>query len=532
MATQEVDNSVVNTPNVTNAITAGVRAGVVDTDIDNWRDWEEFEDYVEDIKAEGYSIDYDEKDGNRAFAALTKNMTGIFGLPYQWSTTVDLPLRETNEDNEDEEDAKYSKVGRKFSEKILSTMPVLFLTPGLAKFMALGSSEDKEELGNRLMSVLTGGEGSGHAREGTENRYYSFEASFESYRLYANVACKMALFYLGLKDVNIPIPGTKDYVVGGDFDIEKFLNNDFTKLFGAQTTLPFYVDAETSISEDFSNSTTESILATTANGFSQAARELQFIMGDPEGAKGLTKAIQNTTSAIGNLGELIGNNEIAESLVGKNMLTNIASELTTIVKGGKIIFPEIWADSSYSKSYNVTLKFRSPDPDPVSIFLNIYMPILLLITMAAPRQLDNSASSFESPFMVRANYKSIFTVDLGIIESLSITRGGDDKWNVMGMPVTADVSLSIKDLYGSMFVSNGMGIVNNTIQMDYIATLAGVDLNEFEITRIYQISMMIIGSSIKSIPSRFFGAIKQGSNRAGAGLLRHFGIDSRALVGR
>jgi hypothetical protein len=151
--------------------------------------------------------------------------------------------------------------------------------------------------------------------------------------------------------------------------------------------------------------------------------------------------------------------------------------------------------------------------------------------MAAPRQLDNSASSFESPFMVRANYKSVFTVDLGIIESLSITRGGDDKWNVMGMPVTADVSLSIKDLYGSMFVSNGMGIVNNTMQMDYIATLAGVDLNEFELSRIYQISMMIIGSTITSAPSRFWGAIKQGANRTAAGILRRFGIDTRSLSG-
>ncbi len=529
MPTQEVDNSVVNTPNATNTITAGVQAGVVDTDIDNWRDYDLFEDYIDDTREDGYSIDYD--DTGRAFAALTKEMTGIFGLPYQWGKNIDLPLRDNDEDD-NQHGAKYSRVGRKFSEKILSTMPVLFLTPGLAKFMALGSSADKENLGNDLMSVLTGGEGTGFAREGTENRYYSFEASFEEYRLYANVACKMALFYLGLKDINIPIPGTKEYVKGADFNIEKFLNNDFSKLFGSQTTLPFFVDAETSISEDFSNSTTESILANTANGFSQAARELQFIMGDPEGAKGLTKAIQNTTSAIGDLGQLIGNSEIADTLVGKNMLTRVASELTTIVKGGKIIFPEIWSDSAYSKSYNVTLKFRSPDPDPVSIFLNIYMPILLLITMAAPRQLDNSASSFESPFMVRANYKSIFTVDLGIIESLSITRGGDDKWNVMGMPITADVSLSIKDLYGSMFISKGMGIVNNTIQMDYLATLAGVDLNEFELTRIYKIAMMIIGSNITSIPNRVFGAIKQSSNRIGASWLRAIGVDSRALVGR
>ena len=164
----------------------------------------------------------------------------------------------------------------------------------------------------------------------------------------------------------IPIPGTMKDEKLSEIDIEDFVSTDFTKIFGTNCVLPFYLDAETSISEDFGNDTTESMISQTANGFSQTAREIQFILGSRDGG-GLMKAMGSAVTEIGtNLAEAAG--QLSDALAGKNLLSRITGELTTIVSGGKIIFPEIWSGSSYSKSYNISLKLRSPDPDPVSIF--------------------------------------------------------------------------------------------------------------------------------------------------------------------
>lgn len=91
--------------------------------------------------------------------------------------------------------------------------------------------------------------------------------------------------------------------------------------------------------------------------FSQTAREIQFILGS-KGGGGLAKALKDIAV---NVSDAV--TEVAGCFSGKNLLTRVAGELITIVSGGKIIFPEIWSGSSYSKSYNITLKLRSPDPD-------------------------------------------------------------------------------------------------------------------------------------------------------------------------
>ena len=95
--------------------------------------------------------------------------------------------------------------------------------------------------------------------------------------------------------------------------------------------------------------------------FSQTAREIQFILGS-KGGGGLAKALKDIAVNVSDaVTEVAGN--LADAFAGKNLLTRVAGELITIVSGGKIIFPEIWSGSSYSKFYNITLKLRSPDPD-------------------------------------------------------------------------------------------------------------------------------------------------------------------------
>lgn len=510
--------------------------GSVDTTVDTSEDtidieWngdqmtvtaDEYEDLLSTVTGFGINTAAT-KSTKYMFNQITKSVAGIFGMPYQFSTNVD-PAIEINSTQ-----TKYAiyntsgKIGRKFTEKIFSIAPVLFLTPGEPKFMAGYDNKAKRRMAETLVSLGD----DDNTDEFDEGRYYSFISNFPEYKKYANVALRALAMFMGIGDVKVVPPGT----VGNgtklsNIDVEKYMNNDFTKLFGTQCVVPFYLDAESAINETFTNNTTESMIAQTVNGFSQTAKEIQFIMGSKDSGgvmqsigAAVTDVASNITSALG---------DVAEVLAGKNLITRVSNELTTIVSGGKIIFPEIWSDSEYDRSFDITIKLRSPDPDPVSIFLNIYMPIILLVSMAAPHQIGNSSNSYESPFLVRATYKSIFNCDLGMITSLSISKGGQGNWNVLGQPISADVTLSIRDLYGSMFISKRMGLICNTAQMDYLATMAGVDLNEFEPTRMIKLYAQILGDTPRDWANDMWGGVKRSLNIAAAKVLSNFS-DTRYL---
>ena len=480
----------------------------IEMNLDDIVDWggrwngtsiQDLESYIDDITSNGWNISSaGTLTSSNAAEAMTNSVNGIFGMPYQFSTIVDQRVEGT-------------EIGRKYMEKILSVMPVLFLTPGEPEFMADYGNDDKNNMVQGLINLMDG-EDDGLSDDIGDGRYYSFTSQFTEYCQYANLALRALALYMGIADVEIPT-SNGGYCALKKIRVQQLLNHDFEVLFGDEMFIPFYLDAETSISESFSNETTESMLSQTANKFSGTAREIQFMLGshDPGGIAGAVQDVIGNGDLMGAIGDAVGN--IASAFVGKGLVSKLSSELTTIVSGGKIVFPEIWGGSSYTKNYSISLKLRSPDPDPVSIFLNIYVPIILLVSMAAPRQLGNSANSYESPFLVRAIYKSIFSCDLGIISSLDITKGGEDRWNTMGMPVTADVTVNIKDMYSNMSISKSMGLLNNTAQMDYLALMAGVAMNEWEPWRIASLGALILSNKPRDFILDGWGQIKHTLNR-------------------
>lgn len=477
-------------------------------DLDDVIDWnarwnstsvEDLESYINSIESGGWNIGSGSEMNTDNLA--TSSINGIFGLPYQFSTTVDPRVSGT-------------EVGRKYMEKILSVMPVLFLTPGEPAFMQDYDNSEKNRIAQALVDLTEDDD----FEDLGDGRYYSFNSNLPEYCSYANIALRALSQYMGISDVEMPT-ANGGYTKLKNIRVQELLNEDFQVSFGDEMFIPFYVDAETSISESFSNETTESMLSQTANKFSSTAREIQFMLGshDPGGIAGAVKDVLGNGDLLESLGDAVGN--IASAFVGKGMISRLSSELTTIVSGGKIVFPEIWGGSSYTRNYSITLKLRSPDPDPLSIFINIYLPIILLVSMAAPRQLGGSANSYESPFLVRAIYKSIFSCDLGIITSLDISRGGEDRWNTMGMPVTADVTVNIKDMYSNMSISKAMGLLNNTAQMDYLALMAGVAMQEYEPFRMVALGSMIISNIPRDFILDKWGGFKHFLNRTAMNVL-------------
>lgn len=427
---------------------------------------------------------------------LTRSSAGIFGMPYQFPEIVD-----TLADNSD--------YGRKYLEKIVTDMPVLFLSPGEPVFMA---DYDKRDVQAMVDDMLDNERDVSITDIGLRNdgRYYSFESKFTDCCRYVDIAVRALASFKGIGNVSIPVPSGGNMKMHS-FSLRKLMNKDFARYFGAQTSIPFYLESETQISESFSNDTSESFISSTANAISDKAREAQFLMGshgfsDSPLYKGLKNAAANSISAM---------NDVIDMLpVGKTILSTITQELVTVASGGKLVFPEIWSGSSYSRSYSINMKFRSPDPDPLSILLNVELPIIILISMTAGRQFGRSANAYGSPYIVRGTYKSIFACDLGIISDLSISRGGENGWNGLGQATTADVSVTLKDLYSNMFISKtAAGLMANTAQLDWLSVLAGLDMNMPTQSRRAGLYARLAIEDLKSVPGNLWGRFGEGLNR-------------------
>jgi hypothetical protein len=240
--------------------------------------------------------------------------------------------------------------------------------------------------------------------------------------------------------------------------------------------LPFLCQSNISISETFSNSTKEHPIMGTINAMSEEAADSKGI--------GQASALINGAKAV--LGGNGLDEKISEFLNGatKKLAGEIgsqASEMGAIMNGnGKLLVPEIWASSSYSRSYSVDFKFWSPVGDIVSIFENVYIPYLLWVVLAAP--LQTGYHSYVSPFVLKVFSKGLFSVDFGMIESLTVTRGdGSNDRTRTNFPRSIKISVSIKDLSPVLMLSLGGGKFwkyrrANSSLTEYIATMCNLSI--------------------------------------------------------
>ena len=409
-------------------------------------------------------------------------LSTVMGLPYQWMSLADNRIKNNGNTN----------YGRKYYEKILSKMPLLVLTPGIPDFMA-GYSDEKRKsiLGNLFGSAFGVNDIKGKKNE--EMRYYTLQFEAEEYYRYVNSMCTALSIFLGISD--------QKYQGQTIRTINWFerSNNALAHNYSYYGGVGFYLNSETQISESFGNESTKSILADKLNSMSDVGREVQFLTGisgldvDVFMSKGLNAAAPNVDAMTKNAG--------TGTMSG--FMGMIMNGTRTVFAGGKLEFPELWADSSYSTSYSVNMKLVSPDYDRRSWFINIGVPLMHLIALCAPRQV--SPNGYVSPFLVRAFYRGFFNVDMGLL-SMSVQKGSEGGWTIDGLPTTVDVSLDIRDLYSKLTISNetilgGPGnAFGNVGLMTYLANIAGVNINEPDISRTVRLYAALKEQAAANLP--------------------------------
>lgn len=426
---------------------------------------------------------------------ITSSLDGIYGLPYQFMTSVDPKIDGT-------------MFGQIYAEKVIARMPLLLLAPGKVNFTRAYKSTD--DAAQSILAYIDDAVGVDELAQATTNsgRYYTFEYDYTEYYKHVQAMCMSGAYFLGIENAQIKVGDT--YKAIKEVEWDAFGTDTYKKILSNREYVAFYIDSASQVNETLSNSTTESQLASKVNSFSDTGREISFLLGATTGAQfaesyGSKELIDQAMTTIQNISD--------QYLNGNKLFEDIGKNFATIACGGKLIFPEIWSDSEFSNSYDINIKLRTPDGDKLSWFLNIYVPLAHLICLTAPREAsDAGPNGYISPFLVRGFYKGLFNCDMGIITNLSITRGREKAWTLDGLPTEVDVSLELKDLYKMLSITSyasAGSFVNNIGLMDYIANMCGININEPDLTRSIEVYCMLKGYKLTHITSDLWKSAEQ-----------------------
>lgn len=476
------------------------------------------DDYTQDDFADSFYSEeseyYNDLYGWKDEAYSAKSFDSIIGMPIQFMGNVDMRFGS-------------STFGRQYTEDILYDAPICTIQPGAPALgdstMTEGESESFKKLLDGIAAtyqwgsaIINGGGqdalktwltewlvGSGNSEIGDSyGRFYGFQSQYARYVQYVNTLCHLFATFLGISEDMMP-DGSKKYKYYDDTieEVEKLDNGLGLKMrYGNYPAMFIYYQPDSSISQSFSNQTQESSLASKLNEVSNYSKEFSFLaggLGFP--GKGVTVGTEVDENA------LFGLASTPLAFGSKNILSRIfsrASEgVATIIGGNNLSFPEIYHDSNMSgTSYQLNIKLVNPYGTPEAAFLFQMRQLARLLAISLPRQYG--PNGYTAPFILRAFSKGHFNVQLGIVEQLTINRAGSGAENqtVHDIPMELEISMTIKDLYQQIAISNEYTnayagtpteiisslsnirqlklLFNNTGLLDFVASFAGYNMNQ------------------------------------------------------
>ena len=235
------DDSSVTTVDTTTGATGGTTNSQELTEEERRELYEEYENYFD-----GYNY-------SNAEGVLVKNMNQIMGMPYQFMKTVDPKT----------EDGDF--FGMKYTERIITKSPLLLMTPGKVDFMP---NAKKTEAAGVISTLASQKFGTDSAELSdilqTSGRYYTFAFNYTEYFEFVNNMCHACAIFLGIDDCKVNI-GSQTSKSLETLNWQKVMENDFGSYFSASECIAFYVDSVNQVTDTFTNSTTESQIASKIN---------------------------------------------------------------------------------------------------------------------------------------------------------------------------------------------------------------------------------------------------------------------------
>ena len=167
---------------------------------------------------------------------------------------------------------------------------------------------------------------------------------------------------------------------------------------------------------------------------------------------GLTKldygsALSFFTSAQSGVASLSGHfGQTSNTAIG-----TLANIVAGKMLGVNIAFPKVYENSSYTNSFNLTIKLTSPTGHPDDIKEYIQKPILMLLVAGSPISGDGISYGFPLAWKVRGH--GIADAKICYIENISVIRGSlDNHYSDFLQPINIDVRVTLAPV-NSAFVS-------------------------------------------------------------------------------
>jgi hypothetical protein len=214
--------------------------------------------------------------------------------------------------------------------------------------------------------------------------------------------------------------------MGAFFEAERKQGSDF---------VTFRVNAQGSASESFSNSAKASGLAEKINTQSAGSRDTMYNVAN------------------GNVGELGGVGTVLSGLVnaGKDLIKGVAEQMSisgvAVLAGTAFVdIPDVWDSSTADVGRSTfTIPLRAPYGHNYSRLQNLIIPMSALLALCLP--LSTGKQSYTAPFLLELFNQGRAQVRLGMVESLTFTRGvGETGWLKKGRFMGVDCNLTIIDL--------------------------------------------------------------------------------------
>lgn len=464
------------------------------------------------------SIAIDKKVVDMMIKSVTKKegtidaSTRLFGAPFQFTSKTDFRITT----------GRYA-LGRKYVESIVSESPIVYFLPGRPNYLPNLSEAERNSLKELLKSAKVDEDNKPILNKilgTTESRYFDFLADYSTYMRYVNLLCRVTAIYMGLGDKTAPNTDTpyrsydwsnyryqESYRIKENknklFDLSEIKANAYEALFGTYAYTQFYVDPSLSFSETASNRTQQSRLEGAFESMQGMIKELAFFS-----QTAAVSQISDFKSSIANTFDKWSQSIIKNH--GEGFFSRLMSTSSRVLDGSNLIFPELWGDAAYNKSYNITINLVSPYGDKESIYLNIIVPLMHLLALALPRQ--TSANSFGPPFLVKVSSKGWFNCEMGVIDHISIEKGGQGSWSVDGMPTEMKVQISVKDLYSGLMITPNSRpdlFFENKGLMNWLAVTCGVDITQPAFMEKWWAIIMTLATSIKDIPYNIINDVVQ-----------------------
>lgn len=474
-------------------------------------------------------------DGSDLLDVMSFSDSGGEGLSSRTTTSLGLALGERfvinpqpqfNKRDDPRTNPYRSKIGRVYAEYVMNNWPIAIFQPGSVKYKLgflklLGIGTE----GGNAESLIRNGDG-GLARKILRkiilapvniistgltllkgmlgmNKIVEFKPAINLFNKYMSglmqtVAVQMNLVANGATSVKDYI-GDSPFQYVGAIDRLNFLEclpghnmgrHDYNQFIGVRCSNGI------GVTEQFSNSTRENPLMEKMNQQSMDSEDQEN--GDGGAGGFISKMFSSVTNMksfnIKSLAGAAGGALLGSGIVKKKLLSlagNFSEQALVMSGKSRLVLPEIWSESSFSRSFSFSFKFHAPYGNSLCIFENTFYPFLFFLTAGTARQ--TGKMSYTSPFYIRVSVRSLIQIDYGIITSMSVTRGSEiNDWTPEGFPKTIQLDVDIKDMTPNISLPLATsGVFRGALETifptsgmsEYLGTLCGLSLQDYHWTR-------------------------------------------------